>query len=234
MSDTSKVTIGEFKGVLDLQNYRYPFKAEMYGLDFKTGYRHNTVYGYTTKVTALFCAAGEFILKPNMWFVVPGACQIAGEGIAITRYDHLALFKIGGPIEDRGRLRYIDTCSDTLLASPDRCGDPCLNHLHFPKKINQTMHTHPSIRVGIIAKGRGECHTPDGKFDLFPGMIWYLPEESEHCFHTFDSTMDVIAWHPETDFGPKDEDHPMINRTLVGGESAAKLESIRTKGEIIA
>jgi len=25
----------------------------------------------------------------------------------------------------------------------------------------------------------------------------------------------VIAWHPDSDFGPRDDDHPMINRTLI-------------------
>jgi hypothetical protein len=29
--------------------------------------------------------------------------------------------------------------------------------------------------------------------------------------------MDVIAYHPDSDFGPENETHPMVNRTLVGG-----------------
>lgn len=41
--------------------------------------------------------------------------------------------------------------------------------------------------------------------------------------------MDVIAYHPDSDFGPQDEDHPMVNRTIVDGVSASKLEAIRTK-----
>jgi hypothetical protein len=30
---------------------------------------------------------------------------------------------------------------------------------------------------------------------------------------TEDSHLDVIAYHPDTDFGPTDDNHPMINRT---------------------
>ena len=29
--------------------------------------------------------------------------------------------------------------------------------------------------------------------------------------------MCVIAYHPDSDFGPTDDDHPMVNRTIVDG-----------------
>jgi hypothetical protein len=38
----------------------------------------------------------------------------------------------------------------------------------------------------------------------------------------------VIAYHPDSDFGPTHEDHPMINRTMVGGVSASELPHLRT------
>jgi len=41
--------------------------------------------------------------------------------------------------------------------------------------------------------------------------------------------MDVIAFHPDSDFGATDIDHPMINRTIVDGVSANQIEEIRTK-----
>lgn len=51
-----------------------------------------------------------------------------------------------------------------------------------------------------------------------------------HSFNTGDtSSMDVIAWHPDSDFGPTDEDHPMINRTIVEGISAKHIDGIRTQ-----
>ena len=116
-----------------------------------------------------------------------------------------------------GRLRYIDGCSDTLLACPPLLGDPCLNHLHFPKGTLQTQHTHPSVRLGVVARGEGACETPDGTTPLVSGLIFAIPAGGEHGFLTADSSMDVVAYHPDSDWGPTDEDHPMLNRTWVDG-----------------
>lgn len=152
---------------------------------------------------------------------------------------------IGGPIESEGRLKYIDGCTDSLLISPVKLGDPCFNHLHFPPGIDQTQHTHPSNRIGIVADGYGECITPFGNLPLTKGMIFVIKEWDgktyamaedgkeypigQHAFKTFDSTMDVIAFHPDSDFGSTDDDHPMINRTIVNGVSANQIDDIRTK-----
>ena len=81
----------------------------------------------------------------------------------------------------------------------------------------------------MVARGNGICKTPDSEFELYPGLCWYLPVDGVHGFKTTDSTMDIIAWHPDTDTGPKDEDHPMLNRTYVGGKSARHIDDIRTK-----
>jgi hypothetical protein len=166
------------------------------------------------------------------------------EVIIIERVGEIAPFLVGGPIENEGRLKYIDGCTDSLLLPPTKYGMSCLNHLHFPSNINQTPHTHPSVRVGIVAKGHGECVTPFGNIPLVPGQLFLiLPEDGEssegldghihkngtHCFRTFDEEMDVIAFHPDSDFGPKDEEHPMINMTIVDGTSAKFIDSIKTK-----
>lgn len=147
--------------------------------------------------------------------------------------------------ERKGRLNYIDGCTDSLLIPPIKKGDPCLNHLHFPKGIIQTQHTHPTHRVGIVSKGNGTCITPFGNLPLTKGMIFVIKEWDgfttkvgldgnehmigQHSFETKDSEMDVIAFHPDSDFGATDEIHPMINRTFVDGISASNIESIRTK-----
>ena len=91
--------------------------------------------------------------------------------VQATKYDGMRLF--GGPVEQVGRLKYIDGCTDSLLIPPVRKGDPCLNHLHFPIGINQTMHTHPSIRIGLVYRGAGDCITPWGMCPL---------EELTACF----------------------------------------------------
>ena len=67
----------------------------------------------------------------------------------------------------------------------------------------------------MIAKGQGRCITPERTFELRPGMGWWIPAGVRHSFHTDASALDVIAWHPDSDFGPTDEDHPMKNRTYL-------------------
>lgn len=140
----------------------------------------------------------------------------------------------GGPLEELGRMKYIDKCSDTLLCSPLLKGDPCFNHLHFPKGINQTHHTHPSTRMGMVAYGRGFCTTPDGKYELFPGRIFYIPKDGMHGFNTeHNNVMGVVAYHPDSDFGPVHEDHPMVNRTWVDGTKIDNTHGDHVKAEIV-
>ncbi|MCG8366941.1 MAG: hypothetical protein MJA27_26860 [Pseudanabaenales cyanobacterium] len=55
-----------------------------------------------------------------------------------------------------------------------------------------------------------------------------IPTDGRHSFFTDDNEMDVIAYHPDSDTGPTHDDHPMINRTIVDGVSAADIDEIRT------
>ena len=151
------------------------------------------------------------------------------------RYGQPPFLNIGGPIERTGRLRYIDGCTDSLLVPPTVIGEPCFNHLHFPPRISQTCHTHPSDRVGMVTRGRGRCVVPPSdeepngaEIPLVPGVVFEIPAGAPHSFFTDDSHLDVIAWHPDSDFGPQHDDHPMINRTIINGISAAKLKGVRT------
>lgn len=143
---------------------------------------------------------------------------------------YVGINAVGGPIEPTGRLRYIDGCTDTLLVPPVRKGDPCLNHLHFPTGIRQTPHTHPSVRTGLVYRGRGECIVPNrDPIPLRPGSAFVIPTGAMHSFNTSDETLDVIAFHPDSDTGMTDDDHPMVNRTMVAGVSASKIPEIRTR-----
>jgi quercetin dioxygenase-like cupin family protein len=170
-------------------------------------------------------------LYPGMYFSVPGRFSlIGGQGIFVTRERWRGFFHVGGPAEWMGRLKYIDGCTDSLLIPPVKLGDPCLNLLYFPAGIDQTQHTHPSDRIGMILSGRGQCVTPDGEIDLVPGMIFCIHTGGLHSFRTpYGQDMRVLAYHPDSDFGPTDEKHPMINRTIVNGTSASEIEEIRTK-----
>ncbi len=161
-------------------------------------------------------------LNSGQWFCVPHGLLLTlqpNSRVVISQcLGYHGVYAMGGPIEAQGRLRYIDGCSDTLLCAPPLLGDPCLNHLHFPTGIAQTAHTHPSTRAGIIAKGQGECVVSSGEaINLRAGDLFYIARNTVHHFVTADSGMDVIAYHPDSDWGPTHDEHPMINRTWVDG-----------------
>ncbi len=163
-------------------------------------------------------------IHAGMYWSFPGCGQISptkGEGkcVIIESDDFHGLFLVGGPVEQRGRLKYIDGATDTLIIPPVRMGDPCLNYLHFPPNTRQTSHTHPSLRLGVVFRGRGRCILPNNiETPLEPGMIFAILPDSEHAFFTDDQSLEVIAYHPDSDFGPQDINHPVINRTLVDGK----------------
>ncbi len=173
----------------------------------------------------------------GQWFATASSCALVGSEncrvLVVQRLGYRGIPMCGGPIEDLGRLRYIDGCSDTLLACPPILGDPCLNHLHFPPGIDQTEHTHPSLRAGIVARGRGECITPRGVTSLVPGLVFVIPRDGLHRFRTADEGMDVIAYHPDSDWGPTHEQHPMVNRTLVGGRKIDNTGGRHQEAEIV-
>lgn len=196
----------------------------------------NTDFGYVYEGKAiLYCESTGFlsVLRQGMYYAITGAGSLLGQGkgISITRLGYEGMFSVGGTIEKEGRLRYIDGCKDSLLIPPVVKGDPCLNALYFPPGINQTSHTHPSMRVGMVVSGSGECLTPDEIIPLEPGQVFVIPSGGLHSFRTTDQPMVVVAWHPESaDYGPTHELHPMIQRTFVNGVSASFLEGIQTRG----
>ena len=95
---------------------------------------NGTHYGFVHEgCVELDCASGNFTLQSGMYFRTPGAMRLENldshsSGFVITRvHDHdrdLGFFQLGGPVEEQGRLEYIDGCSDSLLISPAVLGDP--------------------------------------------------------------------------------------------------------------
>ena len=168
---------------------------------------------------------GDFRMSQGMYFSLPssGSMESTGAGIAISQFDYRALFQLGGPIEEHGRLPYIDGCSDTLLISPVVRGEACLNLLYLPPNTTQTAHTHPSFRAGVVAAGEGICQTELSSVPITAGSVFTIEAGGLHSFHTTDESLTVIAFHPDSDFGPWHDDHPMVNRTIVDGMPAAKL-----------
>jgi SAM-dependent methyltransferase len=200
------------------------------------GSKNGTVYGYVhegpTTLTVIGSKDRSFTLWDGMYFASAGSIKVkGGSGVLQLVDDHRALFAIGGPVEEVGRLPYIDGCTDTLLLAPAIKGAPCLNHLHFPANVIQTQHTHPSGRSGVVVSGRGACVCQGGKVrtPLAPGVAFVIPANVLHAFETEDQELDVVAFHPDSDSGPTADDHPMVNRTMVDGVSASQIDSIRTK-----
>lgn len=198
--------------------------VQVFGLD---GKRRQVAAGDTAFILAagdldLTLPMGPLRLRSGMFCVAPEGVGIGcgvgiegGAGLAIVVTGYRGVFQVGGPPEARGRLRYIDGCTDTLLVCPPRLGEACLNHLHIPAGTLQSAHVHTTDRIGVIARGHGTCHTHSGEHALAPGLGWWIPAGVRHHFATGLASLDVLAWHPDSDFGPTDGDHPMVNRTLV-------------------
>ncbi len=173
-----------------------------------------------------------YLVKPNMFFVLPPKGTISGKGKALLssiHSDFKGIFLIGGVIEEKGRLKYIDGCSDTVLINPIVSGDPCLNFLYIPTNTSQTDHTHPSVRIGIVVSGNGICKTSYSSEVLSKGKLFVLPPDAIHSFHTLDDELRIVVFHPDSDTGPSHDDHPMLNRSFVDNKSAKDLNEIRTK-----
>jgi hypothetical protein len=186
---------------------------------FSSGRRH---YPKATGTTFVAVADGALTvnglrLEAGMYACAPEPATFEARdcrALLATAKGYRGMFALGGPVENSGRLRYIDGCSDTGLIQPLKCGDPCLNYLHFPGKTRQTPHYHPSHRVGLVFAGEGLCHTGARTTPMWPGDMWLIPAGLEHWFETDEATLRVIAFHPDSEFGPTDESHQMLNATL--------------------
>ena len=182
-----------------------------------------SVYGYSFGSSTVTIGSKTYQLEHNQYF----SLFIDDSPVAVTAAHQLFLVvKLGykcqnniGWAEEKGRLSYIDGCTDSLLIYPPRMGDPSLNLLYFPPGISQTKHTHPSIRMGCVIAGHGVSDSWHGEtqtsHDLVTGVNFCLEENELHRFRTTDSSMTVIAWHPDGDWGPTDHNHTMLNRTYI-------------------
>ena len=202
-------------GTIDRRNTMYPSKLDLVeNNSFRTEV-YSTTYGFVMEGTL---ELENVTLQKHQWFSVPTLSTsktfvVNGKTTFMTRLGFIGQHVLGGPIEETGRLTYIDGCSDSLLVYPPRLGDPTLNVLYFPPGIEQSFHLHPSIRLGVIAKGRGICSTNGGDLEMSTGDVFCLDTMERHRFKTADSEMVVIPFHPDGDWGPTDHNHTMLNRT---------------------
>jgi mannose-6-phosphate isomerase-like protein (cupin superfamily) len=120
-------------------------------------------------------------------------------------------------ILDQGNLSYIDGGTNTTAINPGRLGDPVINYVHFPARMYQTLHTHPSHRVGMVLRGAGRVELDHGEF--FPvreGEAFFLRRNELHNFITDDEPVILYVWAPDSGTGPTDEVNPLKIRTYVG------------------
>src|SRR5262245_47420717 len=126
--------------VEDLSRNEFPSQVWAWNGEPLALSENGTHFGFVYAGPAVLrCSAGIFPLKSGMYFAVPGElCIEQGCGMIISQLGFHGLFQLGGPVEDVGRLRYIDGCTDSLLISPVIRGDPCLNLLHLPPNTRQS------------------------------------------------------------------------------------------------
>ncbi len=196
-------------GVICRLDSMYP--TNVWALPAKTEIpKYATGYGYVISGEAVV----DGVVVPQ-GYAFSALHSVEGEGVVlIERYGYRGQ-QVIVKVEDQGRVQYIDGCTDSVLIMPGRQGDPCLNSLHFPPKITQTFHTHPSLRAGLVVAGEGWASTDKGEQPLKVGDVWLIEANERHRFRTEDKGMVVVAFHPDSDWGPTDENHPMINRTYV-------------------
>jgi quercetin dioxygenase-like cupin family protein len=207
---------------IDVLDTMYPSYGEKVVNMLYHARSYSTLYGYVISGEVAFPNGSVAVQEQYFcfWTGKGESIRTTGEVVIFTRVGFKGQNTIGGPIEESGRLVYIDTCSDSLLVYPPRMGDPSLNLLQFPAGVKQSYHIHPSIRLGVVVKGKGyACISEAGEdkhIELEPGVVFCIQERERHRFMTpNNSEMTVIAFHPDGDWGPTDHNHTMLNRTYL-------------------
>jgi mannose-6-phosphate isomerase-like protein (cupin superfamily) len=218
---------------IDLTSDNFPTIAKIWQgnyCEFPVG---ETTFGYIYQGNcALLRHNGEtYPLHSGMYFCLPDGGKLEGDsaGIAITSLNYQGVFSLGNPIEQTGKLAYINGGTNSLLIAPVKGGDPCFNAMYFPPEVDQTLHTHPSYRIGMVVRGSGELENQQTAIALTPGMTFFIPADSVHKFRTIDSNLTVVVFHPDSDIEFTLGDNPMLKRTIVNGVSASELPDLHTK-----
>jgi quercetin dioxygenase-like cupin family protein len=117
---------------------------------------------------------------------------------------------------DMGNLSYMDGGTNTTAVNPGRLGDPVINYVYFPAGMQQTLHTHPSHRIGIVLKGRGLIELDKGEFPLEQGDVFFMQRNVLHNFMCpFNEDVILFVFAPDSGTGPTDEINPLKIRTYV-------------------
>jgi quercetin dioxygenase-like cupin family protein len=124
---------------------------------------------------------------------------------------------------DLGNLSYIDGGTNTTAVNPGRLGDPVVNYVHFPANMYQTLHTHPSHRIGLILKGNGKIELDnDEYYELREGEAFFMRRNDLHNFITEDEDVVLFVFAPDSGTGPTDDINPLKVRTYIGQQRNAR------------
>ena len=123
-----------------------------------------------------------------------------------------------------GNLSYMDGGTNTTAVNPSRLGDPVVNYVHFPNHMYQTLHTHPSHRVGLILRGSGHIELDNQEiFDIKTGDCFWMPRNTLHNFCCQKGEhVELFVFAPDSGTGPTDEVNPLKIRTYVGQQRYAR------------
>ena len=160
----------------------------------------------------------------NFAAAVNSPYTVSGNGIVIS-YLGLKLLESRFFVQDKldiGNLTYIDGGSNTTAINPGRLGDPVVNYVHFPKNMYQTLHTHPSHRIGLILRGNGVVELDDGEYKVKEGEAFFMRRNELHNFITTDEEVILFVFAPDSGTGPTDEINPLKIRTYIGQQRSIK------------
>jgi len=122
-----------------------------------------------------------------------------------------------------GNLSYIDGGTNTTAVNPGRLGDPVINYVHFPAGMKQTLHTHPSHRIGMVLKGQGLVELDSSEFPLEQGSVFFMQRNVLHNFMCpYNEDVVLFVFAPDSGTGPTDEVNPLKIRTYVGQQRYAR------------
>jgi quercetin dioxygenase-like cupin family protein len=179
--------------------------------------QHASYYSDTVKlenVNAALTINNHFTIKCNQGTAV------------VIEYMGLRLLESRYYVQDKlgmGNLSYMDGGTNTTAVNPGRLGDPVINYVFFPAGMQQTLHTHPSHRVGIVIKGKGKVDLDNGDFLLQQGDVFFLQRNVLHNFMCpYNEDVVLFVFAPDSGTGPTDEVNPLKIRTYVGQQRYAR------------
>lgn len=116
------------------------------------------------------------VLTAGMYASVPGKCDVRpvgqdlSRGMVVSALGWLGMMVLGGPLEERGRLRYIDGCTDSLLVPPVQVGLDPVHRMMSTIRHNRARGTHAVVRMADIVRQMADEGIPAGEIQKRLGM----------------------------------------------------------------